>query len=55
MASEIHLLGGKVCRIPTKTALIRSLEPVTIAKIRRLHCATIDVGNKIVFESRRHD
>jgi hypothetical protein len=55
MASEVRLLIGIVRWIATKTPEIRSLVLVTIAKIRRLHHATIDIGNRKVFESRRHD
>jgi hypothetical protein len=51
MASEVHLLVGVVHWIATKTPEICSLVPVTIAKIRWLRRATIDIGNKKVFES----
>jgi hypothetical protein len=54
MASEVHLLVGIVRWIATKTPEIRSLVMVAIPKIRRFHHATIDIGNRKVFESRRH-
>jgi hypothetical protein len=52
MASEVHLLVSVVRWIAAKTPKICSLIlVVTIAKIRRLHHATIDIRNKKVFES----
>ena len=54
MAGEIYMRAGIFGRIAAKTAQIGSLELVLITEIRWLHGPTIDLGNRMVFESRCH-